>query len=723
MAKTPKPSAGSDARVTTSHTRPTASAGGVDAAFDAAESAVIGKLGAARLAALSGVPEPRLAGQPIASLKAKLGHVLDPRMFFMQRVCGKVVRTDASTGRQMPVPLATVQVEDTDCSLFAYHPVGSQWSWLFPFNCRREVIATVKTDACGRFCVWIPRFDIDWVLRWRTQRLCFPVIFERPNWRELLDDLRERIPELIERGPRGPVPGPDPLPDFAVLQRTASMSDSRIGEALTRFEALPGRAFGEDTSALEQALDAPAALRMAPPLPADFLTDVGGKKGVPSRLALDTVAAQLRLDPKVLEGFDPRHWIGPMRRCVNIRVPEWAPIIDVPDITFRVLQDVDGDGVEEVIYGERHFEVRWNAGNLPFVTLEADPSARVAPDCVPDVQIPCGNVPAIVTAGRLPLTGDTTTFDSATGYNLRTNRPHPSGTSVDALPNPAARSPTYGKLSLFGCHRTHPQATHYRVLYRHRAPGSMAFGPQTPFVGVSWWLYRLNAAGVGEWHAPTSNATGWYPINLPGGPNPWLPSEQLLLDWPTGGNYPDGTYELALQVGTLPGAVLSSSAPVAVVVDNRAPGFAFDIAWRKAGDTNWLPIGGNCPVVRRGALPVAVEFRVTLDVHSEHFRNAYFHPTACGNVGMVRTSGSGGTDGPLGFEHWHTSVGDQGGLMQAVYTLPANAAQGTYGFFTRSVSRAFDTTQVMAPPTPAFEYEAMRVYQDASRVFAVFNAD
>jgi hypothetical protein len=176
-------------------------------------------------------------------------------------------------------------------------------------------------------------------------------------------------------------------------------------------------------------------------------------------------------------------------------------------------------------------------------------------------------------------------------------------------------------------------------------------------------------------------------------------------------------------VGTPPGNVLSSAAPVLMAVDNHAPGFVFDIGWRKAGDSDWLPIGGNCPVVRRGATAVAVEFRVTMDVHSEHFRNAYFHPTVCGNVGMVRTSGLGGGDGPLGFEHWHTSVGDQGGLMQAVYTLPANAAQGTYGFFARSVSRAFDTNEVMAPPTPAFEYEAMRVYQDTSRVFAVFNAD
>jgi hypothetical protein len=322
MAKTPNPGADSNAPTTPSTDRAAAAAARLSADFDAVESAVIGKLGAARLAALSGTPVKRLAGQPMAELKARLGHVLDPRWLFMQRVCGKVVRTDATTGRVMPVPLATVQVEDTDCSLFAYHPMGSQWSWLFPFKCRREVIATVKTDACGNFCVWIPRFDIDWVLRWRTLRLCFPVLFERPNWRELLDDLRERMPVLTERGPRGPVHGPDPAPDFAALRRSALMSDSRAAEALARFETMPGSAFGEDTSALDQALDAPAALRMAPPLPADFLADTDKKDGL-SRVALDSVAAQLKLDPKGFEGFDPRRWIGPMRRCVNVRTSKW----------------------------------------------------------------------------------------------------------------------------------------------------------------------------------------------------------------------------------------------------------------------------------------------------------------------------------------------------------------------------------------------------------------
>ena len=101
MAKSTKTGAGSKARITTNVSTlavrpPTALLlARADDAFDAAESAVIGKLGAERLAALSGAPVKRLAGQPIASLTAKLGHVLDPRALFMQRVCGKVVRTDA----------------------------------------------------------------------------------------------------------------------------------------------------------------------------------------------------------------------------------------------------------------------------------------------------------------------------------------------------------------------------------------------------------------------------------------------------------------------------------------------------------------------------------------------------------------------------------------------------------------------------------------------------
>lgn len=715
MAKSPNPSADSKARITKLPTRPPISAARFDDAFDAAESAVIGKLGAARLAALSGAPVKRLAGQPIASLTAKLGHVLDPRALFMQRVCGKVVRTDAS-GRQHPVPLATVQVEDTDCSLLAYHPLGSPFSWLFPFHCRREVIATVKTDACGNFCVWVPRFDIDWVLRWRTQRVCFPVLFERPNWRELIENLRD---SLVPRLPE-PIPGgPDPAPDFAQLTRLSR--DSRLTRVLKRLEKLPGRAFGEDNAALQRELDSPARLDMAPPLPAEFLDGALGTKA--PRLGLESIASQLRIDPKAFEGFSPQRWIGPMRRCVDVHTPEWTPIIDVPDITFRVLQDVNGDGVEEVIYGETHFDVRWNASGLGEIVLEASAIARTGPACGGEPLVPCGNQPALVLAGRMPITGSPAVFNSTTGYNLTANRPRASG--VEGGPGDGdAQAPLHGMLSLFGCQRTHASATHYRVMYQYLAPGSGSWSSAAPFVGVSWWLYRLNGAGIGEWHAPTSDTNGWYPINLPAGPNPWLPSEQLLLDWPTGGTYPDGHYRLKLEVGA-GGAVLGDSPEVVVAVDNRAPEMSLAVQWRKGGAGPWLPIGGECPVVRRGVSAQMVQFRVQFSAQSRHFRDAYFHPTVCGGTAMSYLSGSGtgGTLTARGFEHWHTSTADQGGLMTAIYELPASALQGTYGFWGRSFSRAVDPDDANAPPAAAFEHDRAHVWRDISLSFSVFDAD
>src|SRR5262249_8259797 len=125
-------------------------------------------------------------------------------------------KKDPVTGIEYPVPYATVHVEDTDCSLLGYFPLKSKWAWYFPFHCRREDIATAKTDECGNFCVWIPRWDIDWVLRFRHERICFPIIFERPSIKDILDELiPERIPIPIPQpdpGPIGPRPGPGPDP-------------------------------------------------------------------------------------------------------------------------------------------------------------------------------------------------------------------------------------------------------------------------------------------------------------------------------------------------------------------------------------------------------------------------------------------------------------------------------------------------------------------------------
>src|SRR2546425_1913931 len=124
----------------------------------------------ARLAKATGVAAEELRKGNIAELADRLKFRIDPDLFRFRQICGQVVKTDPVTGVDHPVPFATVHVQDTDCSFLWFFPVESPWSWLFPIFCRREELGTVRTDACGRFCVWIPRFDIDWVLRFRIER-------------------------------------------------------------------------------------------------------------------------------------------------------------------------------------------------------------------------------------------------------------------------------------------------------------------------------------------------------------------------------------------------------------------------------------------------------------------------------------------------------------------------------------------------------------------------
>src|SRR3954454_22569097 len=165
---------------------------------------------AERLAALAGKNAKELIGTRYGELSDRLKWTLDPALFLFRRICGRVVKKDPVTGVEYPVPNATVYVEDTDCGLLAYYPTGSKYGWFYPLGCRRETLATVKTDECGNFCVWIPRWDIDWILRWRKERFCFPVIFDRPSIFDLLHD----IPLLVDdHFPPKPVPGPDPGPD------------------------------------------------------------------------------------------------------------------------------------------------------------------------------------------------------------------------------------------------------------------------------------------------------------------------------------------------------------------------------------------------------------------------------------------------------------------------------------------------------------------------------
>ncbi|HEX6510295.1 MAG TPA: hypothetical protein VF221_21915, partial [Chloroflexota bacterium] len=146
----------------------------------APDSRPINRIQAQRLSALSGVDIKEVENKSVAQISQELRWRINPKWLLFEQICGRVVKTDPITHVDYPVPYATVHVQDTDCSFLGYYPVGWKFGWLYPIWCTRHDIATVVTDACGRFCVWIPRWDIDWILEWRKQRICYPIIFLRP---------------------------------------------------------------------------------------------------------------------------------------------------------------------------------------------------------------------------------------------------------------------------------------------------------------------------------------------------------------------------------------------------------------------------------------------------------------------------------------------------------------------------------------------------------------
>src|ERR1700722_3594791 len=154
-------------------------------------------LPAARLSGLTGLPAAEVEGHTVAALAERLRWAVDPDLWLFRRVCGQVVKRDPATGIDLPVPYATVEVFDTVCDYWGFFPEPWPWGWLFPVHCRRELVTTVQTDVCGDFCFWIPAFEIEWILRWREERICFPEIFTKPTVADLVT--APQAAALVER--------------------------------------------------------------------------------------------------------------------------------------------------------------------------------------------------------------------------------------------------------------------------------------------------------------------------------------------------------------------------------------------------------------------------------------------------------------------------------------------------------------------------------------------
>ncbi len=637
------------------------------------------KMQVERLSSLTGVAAKKLNGLSASEISQQFRWQIDPNLLLFRRICGKVVKKDPNTGNEYGVPFATVYAEDTICNLLGLFPIDLPWSWFFPIFCHTEVIAQTTTDACGNFCVWVPRFEIEWILRWRIERICYLESFRKPTVGSVL--------QYLQGQPVGPGPGPDPGPE-ATLNLTAGTALYEKAKAVLGAEVVKQlsqsgntRSFGAQTTGQQALLSRQAfSASVAPALPREFRTPVHGKASEHKTAVRSTLANKLGLNESVLKDFDLTRFYGPFLRCFDIIVPEWVPILEVPDITFRVTQNING--VQQTIYSTGLFDVSWDANGDSNVTLVASPIAVGLPVCnSPDV--PCGNVPSLEYVGLMPLVNPPLPaapyIDATTGFATRPNPPHPGGTIGEAGVPPAT-APYTDTLQIYGCTNV-DNAAFYRLEYKYTPPGGSptALGP---FVGLTWPLYR-EVGGVLQSMWPSSDLQGWYPV-IPTADG-WFPNS-MVLEWNTAnGLWADGLYTIQLEVADSTKAPLATSSPVGFMVDNSYPIAVYSAEWSFASDMSGaqpLPTT-DCVVIDRGATPQDVYVQVTFSVNASHLRET--------SVGSGGCSGGAVPQSPTSVtQHWYESAGDNSFNGVALYKIPAAYPAGVYSFGIYADTRAFN---------------------------------
>jgi hypothetical protein len=643
---------------------------------------------ASRLASLTGLTAKELAGLSIVEINDKFRWKIDPEILFFRRICGKVVKTDPATGIDLPVPFATVNVYDTDCDFLGYFPVELPWTWFFPIFCRRELIGTTTADACGNFCVWVPRFEIDYILRWRLEWVCEPYFWIKPSISDLVRHLR-----LVEAEPNPVIPhGPGPV-SVSALVRDGGRALQRMAEVLghergtqvqlaVRNAAIMGKA-----SASRAVLEQPAFVQPVPPPASTKLAELHrrySKEG--ARFLSDHFGSASKRE----HHLDLNRYVGPFCRwhCHLEVEEEIIPVLEIPDISFEVTQNVNGDGIQEVIYSG-YFDVGWSSGPINDVTLHASQIAVPTLNCGPMNPIDCaqdGSGLGIVSASLMPLSGPgvgTPYFDPTTGYGQRPNPPHADGAirASTAADRPST-APLGRTLLLRGCNQI-PGGQFYRVLYKFNGGAETIFNNLPP-----WPTFR--PLGNTPVMVGTIDGNGWY--NVLGDPGNWL-VPYLLLAWPTYGFTP-GQYELRLEIGDAAKNHLAYSGPVKLQVDSSSPLASFiSLAWRVAqdntlpcSDPSWTSLPLTCPVVRRNAGD-NIEFCVSWQASATHLREAALSAYGCGAALAVLQRMT--SDDSVG--HRHTGPTDNNVVRSAIFRLNyADDNQGAYGFNISAFSRAFD---------------------------------
>jgi hypothetical protein len=640
---------------------------------------------AQRFATMANVSVKEVAGLTIAALNEKYKWIIDPNLFLFQWVCGQVVRWDDASGSYLPCPYCTVHVMDTDCDFFFYAPIDYPWLWCFPIWCHQEEWAKVVTDECGKFCVLVPRFDIDWVWRWKLERYCFPEILKPPS----LGDILRKSNIIATVWP--PRPGPDPGP-VEVAQTGVTLGQLSAVAGLETAKTILGSAassrFGGIRTATSKLLDQPAYHYPVPPPASPALLELQKQHQTRGSTA---IAEFVQSSAKRDYSFDINRYIGPFPRwnCEWFLERELVPVLEAPDITFWVEQDIYATGTLQTIYRDGYFQIGWESGPLDDVTLHAAPNARVVTSClVPPVQ-GCDQG-EIQFAGLMPVTSN---YIDANGYGWRMNPPHADGATVTgatraskfppASPHDTpATAPFTATIQLYGC-IGNKKAQYYRLLY------SYGGGPTVPFLGLDWYLEPVPPVGPPLHVVPDPG--GWYPVLS--SPTAWWPPFELL-DWPTT-SYANGLYKVSLQLGDGSKTPIFTTTPIPFLVDNSAnPPQFLTLAWRVAGTVTWNYFPNFvCPMVYR-TKGTDLEFRVEYQVSMSHMLKLALYGSGCGGPITIQTEASPNwsdppnTDDP--YEHWHTSSADNTVHRAALFKLPHDALAGCYGFTLYNYSRAFN---------------------------------
>lgn len=606
------------------------------------------------LAREASLPAERIADLRIIDVADTLGAYLDPFWMFNRKICGRVVQRDPLTGELRGVPGATVAVQDTDCSGW-FRRIGG-FRWFYPFNCTRDTIATAVTDECGNFCVWIPRWLFEWIHMWRKERIC--VQLDRPRLVDIVDPPIDQDLPII-RDPGWIDPPPEPVLRFDPLVDNASAD--RIGELVSDLGP------GSSRVRLDRMLAAP--LQLPPPAPPSAVDLVG-------------------YTPEPEGPVDFHQPFGPYWVCRDIYVPEWHVVHDVPDITFRVTQQINGNDVE--VYSEGYFEVRWDDTGSGDVVLEANELAVSTDDCDGLDGIICQDIAAIISASEMPLDQSTSPLfhDDATGFGVRVNRPSASSTEWVSPPSFVANgeSPIADTLVLRGC--VHIDSAHYyRVMYDRGA------GPE-PITGTSWpaWHATLGIITI----AP--DIDGWIEIqDLIGG------YQHLLMKWPTV-RYPNASYDVWLEVADASKSQLQRSAGHTFVLDNSYPTFSqFDVRYRVGGVGAFDPLVlGDCPKIFRGT-EQKVEIEVSWRAGADHLRNARVWMIGCNGGDPMPDAATNAS------WYWQTSGATDTGAHTVLFTIPGEAKAGCYSLTRKAVSRAYN------PGTARFDPSSFYWQNEARR--------